>query len=170
VADKAAKRLAHYKRLLKDRGLIEGGIFDILRDGSRNPDLTKRALHGFLEDNCEYDPKSLEKAADYFALDLKQELDIDILIRVLAAVLFPTRRPGRAKGNNKYWTDSRLIRLGMEDCELRAKNSGYNDTEIARRISEDAAFKEFRKDPDPIRKRLPAGRKSLDRFLTKGRR
>jgi hypothetical protein len=172
VVDKTIRRRAHYKRLLKDRGLTEGGMFDILRDGSRNPDLIKRALHEYLSNNCECDPKSLENAANFFKLDLKQELDCDILIRVLAAVLFPTKRRGRTKGNNKYWTDFRLCLLGRKDREIRTKYPEYNDTEIAELISKDADFSEFGKDPDPIRKRLPAGRKSLewlDRYLAKGR-
>jgi hypothetical protein len=176
VAEKTSRRLSHYKSLLRVRGLIDGGMLDFFRDGSLedpDPGLTKRAFHLYLKDNCECDPKSLENAAKFFGLDLTRELDCDILIRVLAAVLFPTKRRGRAKGSNKYWTDYRLCLLGRKDRELRAANPGYNDTEIAKVISEDAEFKAFRKDPDPIRKRLPAGRKSLqwlDQFLAKGSR
>ena len=173
MADKTARRLTHYRGLLKDRGLTAGGMFDILRDNSRDQDgLIKRALLLFLQDNCDCNPKSLERAADFFGLNLKQELDWDILIRVLAAVLFPTKKRGRTKGDNKYWTDYRLCLLGRKDSEIRTENPDYSDTEIARVISEDAEFKQFRKDPDPIRKRLPAGRKSLewlDRYLARGR-
>jgi hypothetical protein len=170
MPDKTAERLAHYKKLLKVRGVAPGpeGLIEYLR---KRDDLTKGALRLYLE-GCECDQKSLDKAAKFFELDAKQEADCDILMRVLAAVLFPTRKRGRVSAGHKYWTDYRLCLLGRKDRELRNKNPDLNDTEIAEIISKDKEFDIFRKDSNPIRKRLPAGRQSLewlDGHLAKGR-
>jgi hypothetical protein len=76
MPDKTAERLAHYKKLLKVRGVAPGpeGLIEYLR---KRDDLTKGALRPYLE-GCECDQKSLDKAAKFFELDAKQEADCDI--------------------------------------------------------------------------------------------
>jgi hypothetical protein len=100
------------------------------------------------------DPESLKTAAEFFGLNYLSEADCLVLAAVLAEVLFGKRGPGRKKGNAPTWNGARLILLGQKYRELKKNYPKDSDYEIAEKICTDTDFKEYRKNPIAIQKKL----------------
>jgi hypothetical protein len=111
-------------------------------------------LH-FLRHFCGCDPKSLETAAKFFGLNHKSTPDCAVLASLLAEVLFgSTLKPGAKRGRATAWDGPTLIRLGRRFRELKAAHPKYSKSKIAEIISGERSFKNYRKDPNAIRKKL----------------
>jgi hypothetical protein len=145
------RRLLH--RVWRRQGRVYGpGPFGLPSD-----EYIRRTLH------C--DPDSLKRAAEFFGLhpyglDPTVESDVFLLALLLAEELFGKRRRGRKPGN-KAWDERRLLELAHLYEELKREWPRASDTEIAEVISREPEFKEYRSNPDLIRKRLPEAKRRL---------
>jgi hypothetical protein len=114
------------------------------------------------------DPNSLRRAAEFFrlnegmGLNLAIESDIFLLAVLLAEELFK-RRPGRKPGN-KAWDENRFLELGFLYKELKRDCPRTSDTELAKIIAADPAFKEYRDNPELIRQRLPQAKREWEKW------
>ena len=79
----------------------------------------------FPSDNGVKHSRALLRAADYFKLDLTKETDTDLLLKILAEVVFPSR--GRQVGT-AGWGVERLRQLGAHWRDLDRENPGISDT------------------------------------------
>jgi hypothetical protein len=120
--------------------------------GLPSDEYIRRTLH------C--DPTSLKRAAEFFGLNPTVESDVCLLALLLAEELFGKRRRGRKPGN-KAWDERRLLELAHLYEELKREWPRASDTEIAKVISGDPEFNEYRSNPDLIRKRLPEAKRRL---------
>jgi hypothetical protein len=111
-------------------------------------------LH-FLQHFCGCDPKSLESAARFFGLNHTSTPDCAVLASLLAEVLFGSApKRGAKRGRAAAWDGPTLIRLGRRYRELKVAHPKYSDSKIAEIISGERDFKNYRKDPNAIRKKL----------------
>jgi hypothetical protein len=128
----------------------------------------KAFIEGWLQ--CEL--KSLEAAADFFNLDHNYQPHREILLMVLAQAIFGEHKRGVKKDYaSVWWSPARLLALGMRDRELRLKYPKLKNGDVAARICEaDDEFKIFRRDSNPVRKRLPYARELLAAWESTGAR
>jgi hypothetical protein len=128
------------------------------RYGELDDEYIRRTLH------C--DPNSLRRAAEFFklnehmGLNLALESDVFLLAVLLAEELF-NRRRGPKSGNNQAWDAERFLELARLYEEFKREWPRASDTEIAEVISTAPEFKEYRSNPDLIRKRLPEAKRRL---------
>jgi hypothetical protein len=96
---------------------------------------------------------AVSKAAQYFNLDLTKKDDADLLLNILAGVVFPER--GRDKGN-KHWGVDRLVKLGKQWLEIARSSPGISDYDAAEKIKKQ--YPGQYQSEDTIRQRLPDAR------------
>jgi hypothetical protein len=106
-----------------------------------------------LADGLQCDPKSLERAAQFFDLDHTSEIGRSVLAAILADIIFGARSAGRRKGATT-WSDDRLVSLGRKYCALTAKNPALRKAMIVEMICGDKEFKEYRGHPRAINAKL----------------
>jgi len=106
------------------------------------------------------DPTSLQRAAEFFGLNPTLESDLCLLALLLAEELFGKRRRG-PKSGNQAWDAKRFLELARLYEEFKREWPRVSDTEIAEVISRAPEFKEYRSNPDLIRKRLPEAKRRL---------
>jgi hypothetical protein len=106
----------------------------------------------------ELDWGALVAAARFFKLDLAQNHNRQILLHVLADVLFGKRR-GRPKGSNSKWHRARRFLLVMIYEKAKTAFPEVSDAKIAKLISERGPFKG--ENPEQLRQRLIAARREL---------
>jgi hypothetical protein len=106
------------------------------------------------------DPTSLQRAAEFFGLNPTLESDLCLLALLLAEELFDKRRRGRKSGN-KAWDARRFLELAHLYEEFKREWPRASDEEVAEVISREPEFKEYRSNPDLIRKRLPEAKRRL---------
>jgi hypothetical protein len=98
------------------------------------------------------DQKSLALAGQFFSLDPDKPNMRDILLYILADVLFGTRKTGRPSASNTAWTLERYFRL----CQLyhlkKHENPKLSKAKIAELIREHKEFKND--DPEQIRQHI----------------
>jgi hypothetical protein len=129
--------------------------------GLPSDEYIRRTLH------C--DPTSLKRAAEFFRLDEgyrldpTREADVFLLALLLAEELFGKRRRGPKSGNQK-WDAERFLELGCLYEELKRDCPRLNDTQLAKIIAEEPAFKEYRDHPELIRQRIPEARRRLLKY------
>jgi hypothetical protein len=132
------------------------------RQGKRYGQLDDEYIRGVL--HC--DPASLKRAEEFFrlnefmGLNLASESDVFLLAVLLAEELFGKRRRG-PKSGNQAWDARRFLELAHLYEEFKREWPRASDTEIAEIISWDPEFKEYRSNPDLIRKRLPEAKRRL---------
>jgi hypothetical protein len=152
MADRAVlKQLNFYKGhlsswlgpFLKDLARAEVGKYGYVVAGSWRD----------LADGLQCDPKSLEKAAQFFDLDHTSEIGRSVLAAILADIIFGARSAGRRKGATT-WSDDRLVSLGRKYCALKTKNPTLRKAKIVELICEDKEFKEYRGHPRAIYAKL----------------
>ncbi len=102
-----------------------------------------------------FDPKCLEKAAQFFDLDHKSALGRSLIAAILADLIFGTRPAGR-RGGTATWDDDKLVLLGRKFNELKTKHPKLSNDKIAELISEDKQFAEYKGHPRAIRVKLKA--------------
>jgi hypothetical protein len=104
---------------------------------------------------------ALLQAAEFFGLDPAK--DRDLLLHILASIVFGKRKKGRP-GGTRNWDEKRFSQLGFHREAVERDNPGIGDkraaTEIKRRHSE------YRDSVEVIRQRLPYAR---HRFETKAK-
>jgi hypothetical protein len=118
-----------------------------------------------------FDPGSLTAAAQFFKLDLAADYQREILLRVLADVLFGKRR-GRPKGSNSKWHRHRRTLLALVYERAKAAFPELSDAKIAKLMSESGRSPFKGENPEQLRQRLIAARRELDgerRLIASGR-
>jgi hypothetical protein len=121
------------------------------------------ARKAFIEGWLQCELTSLEAAAEFFNLDHNYQPHREILLMVLAHAVFGKHKRGVKKDYaSVWWSPERLLALGMRDRELKLKNPKLKNSEVAARICKaNNEFKIFRRDSNPVRKRLPYARQLL---------
>jgi hypothetical protein len=116
---------------------------------------------------------AMNKALQYFGLDVSQPKDWYLLLGLLCEVTFGELPRGRKKGA-AFWTRGAYLVLAELYTELAydlnvdrnlrplSKRNKLSDTEIARRISVSPEFSQYRNSPDEIRKRIPQARRQYE--------
>ena len=104
------------------------------------------------------DPASLERAAQFFGLNPLHETNLLLVAHLLAEIIFSKPRRGR-RWASKVWDGPRLHRLMVKYEWLKKKNPALNDTEAAEILSRYHEFKEYRRNPNTIRQKLPRVRR-----------
>ena len=102
--------------------------------------------------------RSLEKAIEYFDLDLRDEEDSDLLLRILADIAFGVRPKGRRKGTTR-WNSGSLFILGFHDDLVRRKNPEMSDGDISKLIKKTHSKTYKRTTSGAIRTQLPIARR-----------
>jgi len=119
-------------------------------------DYHRRCLNHFRMEHAVFDPGSLTAAAQFFKLDLSANYQREILLLILADVLFGKRR-GRPKGSNSKWHRGQRFYLAAFYESVRAAFPELSDTMIAKLMCERGPFKG--ENPEQIRQRLIAARR-----------
>ena len=109
-----------------------------------------------------FDPKCLEKAAQFFDLDHKSALGRSLVAAILADLIFGTRPTGRREGTIT-WDDDKLVLLGRKFSELKIKHPKLSKDKIAERISQDKKFAEYKDRPRAIRVKLKHAYEAFER-------
>jgi hypothetical protein len=109
---------------------------------------------------CE--PRSLEKAAQFFGLDHTSAIGRSVLAAILADIIFSTRSAGRRRGATT-WDDDRLVLLGRKYSELKSENPTLRKGKIVGLICEDKEFKEYRDHPRAIYVKLKEASRAFER-------
>jgi hypothetical protein len=156
VNDAAIKKSLEFRRrILTDfRKLAPLEVFDWYDE----------ARSTFIEGRLRCEPKSLEDAAKFFGFDHSYRPHREILLHLLAQAVFGKHTRGVKKGDeSEWWSFGRWISLGIRDRELRRQNPRLSNDKIAGKICEtEEEFKVYRRDPNPVRKRLPEARQLLE--------
>jgi hypothetical protein len=117
---------------------------------------------GKLEEWYGCNPKALDAAAQYFGLDAATADDRELLVYILADVVFGRQR-GRPKGSKTAWDSARLLQLFSAYEQCKNANPALSDSVIAKQIAD---TKEFSKNSvDQIRQQLgpaKAAKRAID--------
>jgi hypothetical protein len=106
---------------------------------------------GKLEEWYGCNPKALDAAVQYFGLDAASVGDRELLVYILADVVFGRQR-GRPKGSKTAWDSDRLLQLFSAYKQCKNATPALSDSAIAKQI---ANTKEFSKNSvDQIRQQL----------------
>ena len=92
-----------------------------------------------------FDGEALKRAREYFAID-----NDDLLMAMMAEVLFGRHKRGRSKGT-VTWTSRKYMELGEAYAEIHAKDPKLSDTKIAELLCQDRRLQEL-----PRRSSAPA--------------
>ena len=85
-----------------------------------------------------FDGEALKMGArEYFAID-----NDDLLMAMMAEVLFGRHKRGRSKGT-VTWTSRKYMELGEAYAEIHAKDPKLSDTKIAELLSRTGAYKSY---------------------------
>jgi hypothetical protein len=110
---------------------------------------------GKLEEWYGCNPKALDAAVQYFGLDAASVGDRELLVYILADVVFGRRR-GRPKGSKTAWDSDRLLQLFSAYEQCKSANPALSDSALAEQIAD---TKEFSKNSvDQIRQQLGPAR------------
>jgi hypothetical protein len=101
---------------------------------------------------------SLKRAAKYFGLNHEDKADLNVLLHILADVVFAKPNRGRPKDGGE-----RLFRLGVHLHLLEQQEGRLSDTDAAKKLCELPDYQS--QQPDSLRKQLPAARRDLERLL-----
>jgi hypothetical protein len=116
---------------------------------------------GKLEEHYGCNPKALDAAVQYFGLDAASVGDRELLVYILADVVFGRQR-GRPKGSKTAWDTNRLLQLFSAYKQCKSANPALSDSALAKQIAD---TKEFSKNSvDQIRQQLGAA-KAADRAI-----
>jgi hypothetical protein len=106
---------------------------------------------GKLEEWYGCNPKALDAAVQYFGLDAATVGHRELLVYILADVVFGRQR-GRPKGSKTAWDGDRLLQLFSAYKQCKNANPALSDSAIAKQIAD---TKEFSKNSvDQIRQQL----------------
>jgi hypothetical protein len=120
---------------------------------------------GKLEEWYGCDPKALDAAVQYFGLDAASAGDHELLVYILADVVFGRQR-GRPKGSRTAWDDDRLLQLFYAYKQCKGANPALSDSAIAKRIADTSEFS--KNNVEQIRQQLgpaKAARRALDELI-----
>jgi hypothetical protein len=118
---------------------------------------------------------AMNRALQYFGLDVSQPADWAMLLNVLCEVVFGELPRGRKKGAT-FWTRGAylvLAELYFEKAyDLNVdrslgplfKRNKLTDSEVAELISVTPEFSQYRNSPDEIRKRIPEARRQHEAY------
>jgi hypothetical protein len=109
------------------------------------------------------DPASLERAAEYFGLNHTHPPDLFVLAILLAENLFGERKRGRKPGN-VLWDSNKYLQLGFKYMDLKRERPRESDAKLAVAIAEDSEFREYRRNPELIRQRLPEAKRQHEEW------
>jgi hypothetical protein len=96
---------------------------------------------------------AVNRAAKYFNLDMNKREESDLLLGILAVLVFPN--VGRKKGSAQ-WNSLRLSQLGGHWREIERANPGISDSKAAVQIKK--RYPKHYQSADSIRPRLPDAR------------
>ena len=106
---------------------------------------------GKLEEWCGCNPKALDAAAQYFGLDAATAGNRELLVYILADVVFG-RQSGRPKGSKTAWDSDRLLQLFRAYEHCKNANPALSDSALAKQIADTKEFSKNR--VDQIRQQL----------------
>jgi hypothetical protein len=104
------------------------------------------------------DPGSLKRAAEYFGLNPAHKDESDVLLRILADVVFAKPAKGRPTGST--WDEDRLSKLGHHLHDLEKRLGRLSDTEAAKELVKMRDYKNQKW--ESLRQRLPAARDEFE--------
>ena len=134
------------KELTRWRNMLEYAREEYGPDGFR----------AYLAQAAEKDTPHIARAGEYFGLDPNHQTEAQVLLRVLAQILFPKK--GRRKGT-KAWSGLRLLTLAFRAQEMEAKHPRLNDSNLAKKIY--GEFPDEYKSEHAVRQRLASARKQI---------
>jgi hypothetical protein len=105
--------------------------------------------------------RSLSEAAEFFGLDPAKAVDSAVLLRVLADVVFGTRKKGRHTGTSR-WNDVRLFQLGVHLQAVEKDRPGISNKKAAAEIKRRYRQQYKTDEPETIRQRLRDARLVFD--------
>lgn len=110
---------------------------------------------GKLEECYGCNPKALDAAVQYFGLDAASVGDRELLVYILADVVFGGQR-GRPKGSKTAWDSDRLLQLFRAYEQCKSASPALSDSALANQIAD---TKEFSKNSvNQIRQHLGAAK------------
>jgi hypothetical protein len=107
------------------------------------------------------DPGSLKRAAEYFGLNPEDKNQSDMLLHILADVVFAKPAKGRPTGST--WDEDRLSELGQHLHNLEKRVGRLSDTEAAKKLVKVRDYKNQKW--ESLRQRLPAARDAFEDTL-----
>jgi|SRR5262249_14636419 len=76
-------------------------------------------------------PPGLSKAADFFGLDLSKSEQRQLLLNILADVVFGEQKKGRPRAKKRKWDVLTLIQLAVDCNKVKAEAPGISDKKAA---------------------------------------
>src|SRR5262249_50594645 len=107
--------------------------------------------------------KPVQDAFRYFGLNPQEPAHRDILLIVLADVVFGPRHRGRRRGSQS-WDAKRLFLLGCDYDTVAANQPKMSNSEAAKKIKRLPRYKHDSE--TTIRQRLPAARRQLELVIS----